>query len=55
MPMRPEFTEVRLDEASQSRGLGWVLGPDLIGMCYYLEVPYPLANCQPRIEFARAD
>ncbi len=25
MPMRPEFTEVGLDEASQSRGLDWVL------------------------------
>ena len=40
------FAELGLDQASQARALGWVLGPDLIGMGYYREVPHLLAHCR---------
>ena len=49
------FAELGLDQASQARALGWVLGPDLIGMGYYREVPHLLAHCRGRIEVALAD
>jgi aminoglycoside phosphotransferase (APT) family kinase protein len=49
------FSEEGLDEATRARTLGWVLGPDLIGMGYYRDVPHLLANCRQRIEVALAD
>jgi aminoglycoside phosphotransferase (APT) family kinase protein len=49
------FAEVGLDEPTRARALGWVLGPDLIGIGYSREVPHLVAHCRARIEVALAD
>ena len=48
------FDEVGLDEATVARSRGWAIGPALIGLSYYRDVPHLQANAIRSLEGALA-
>ena len=48
------FDEVGLDDATITRSRGWAIGPALIGMSYYRDVPHLRANAIRSLEGALA-